>query len=85
MTLGGQRSDRYGAHVVLSVSGFGAALFTDLTALGGRPGIGTYLGVVPAFWAIRFGMGALTAPLYPACARINANGFSLSKHALSGG
>jgi ACS family glucarate transporter-like MFS transporter len=82
MILGGQLSDRYGARVVLGVSGLGATLFTGLTALGGRPGIGTYLGVVPAFWAIRFSMGAFTAPLYPACARMTANWFPLSRRAL---
>jgi ACS family glucarate transporter-like MFS transporter len=81
MIPGGQLSDRYGPRIILSVTGLGAALFTGLTALGGRPGLGTYLGVAPAFWAIRFGMGAFTAPLYPACGRMNANWFPLSKRA----
>ena len=38
MIPGGQLSDRYGPRIVLTVTGLGAALFTGLTALGGRPG-----------------------------------------------
>jgi MFS family permease len=50
-----------------------AALFTGLTSLGGKPGIGSVLGVVPAFLTIRLGLGIVTAPLYPACARMSAH------------
>jgi MFS family permease len=70
MIPAGQLVDRLGPRVTLGLMGFAAALFTGLTALGGRPGLGTCLGVVPAFIAIRFCMGVGTAPLYPACGRM---------------
>src|SRR3954468_24329467 len=67
MIPGGHLADRLGPRVTLGLMGLTAALFTGLTALGGTPGLGTYLGAVPAFIAIRFCMGIGTAPLYPAC------------------
>jgi MFS family permease len=70
MIPGGQMADRLGPRVTLGLMGLTAALFTGLTALAGKPGLGTYLGVVPAFIAIRFWMGVATAPLYPACGRM---------------
>lgn len=70
---GGHLADRFGPRLVLTFMGLGAALFTGLTALGGTPGLGTYLGIVPSFLAIRFLMGIATGPLYPSCARTNAN------------
>jgi len=73
MIPGGHLADRFGPRLVLTVSGLRAALFTGFTALGGRPGLGSYVGVVPAFVAIRLAFGACTAPLYPACGRMNAN------------
>src|SRR5262249_49719465 len=62
MLPGGRVVDRFGPRLVLGVTGLGAALFTGLTALGGRPGLGTYLGVVPAFILIRLGLGVSNAP-----------------------
>jgi sugar phosphate permease len=62
--------------------GFGAALFTGLTALGTRPGLGPLIGVVPALVVIRFLVGACTAPLYPACGRMNANWFPSARQGL---
>ncbi|PYU91510.1 MAG: hypothetical protein DMG25_14515 [Acidobacteria bacterium] len=79
MIPGGRWADRFGPRLVLTAMGLGAALFTGLTALGGRPGLGAYLGVVPAFALIRLGLGVSTAPLYPSCARMNANWFPESK------
>jgi len=70
MTPGGQMADWLGPRVTLGLMRLAAALFTGLTALGGRPGLGSYLGVIPAFIAIRFCMGVGTAPLYPACGRM---------------
>jgi ACS family glucarate transporter-like MFS transporter len=70
MIPGGQLADRLGPRVTLGLMGFAAALFTGLTALGGKPGLGSYLGVIPAFLAIRICMGVGTAPLYPACGRM---------------
>jgi MFS family permease len=61
--------------------GSGAALFTGLTAWCGRPGLGSYLGIVPAFFVTRLALGAFTAPLYPASGRMNANWFPVGKRA----
>ncbi len=73
MMPGGQLTDRLGPRRALAVMGFGAALFTGLTAPGGWPGLGSAIGVVPSLAAIRFLMGIFTAPLYPACGRMCAN------------
>jgi len=81
MIPGGHWVDRFGPRRVITVTGLGAALFTALTAWGGRPGLGTILGVVPALIAIRFGFGVCAAPLYPSCARMNSNWIPLNQHA----
>jgi MFS family permease len=81
MIPGGHLADRFGPRLVLTFMGLGAASFTGLTALGGKPGLGTYIGVVPAFVAIRLGFGICTAPLYPSCGRMNANWVPLEKRA----
>jgi MFS family permease len=70
MTPGGWMADRLGGRFMLVASGLGAALFTGLTALCGVPGLGVYLGVIPAFLVVRIAFGACTAPLYPSCGRI---------------
>jgi sugar phosphate permease len=75
MIPGGHLTDRLGPWQTLIGMGFGAALFTGLTALGARPGLGSLIGVVPALIVVRFLVGACTAPLYPACGRMNANWF----------
>jgi len=72
MLPGGEVADRFGARPVLTISCIGAAVFTGLTALCGKPGLGALLGIVPSFLVVRFAFGVCTAPLYPACARINA-------------
>jgi ACS family glucarate transporter-like MFS transporter len=81
MIPGGQLADRFGPRVVVTFMAMGAALFTSLTALGGIPGFGAYVGVVPSLLAIRLGLGVATAPLYPSCARMNANWVPLSQRA----
>ncbi len=81
MIPGGWLADRLGPWRVLTGMGFGAALFTGLTALGGKPGLGALLGVVPSFLIIRLGLGVSTAPLYPSCGRMNANWYDLSQRA----
>ena len=70
---GGHLADRFGPRLVLTVMGLGAALFTGLTALGGNPNLGAYLGIVPSFFLVRLAMGFFTGPLYPSCAKTNAN------------
>jgi MFS family permease len=73
MIPGGLLTDRLGPRRTLTLMGMGSAVFTGLTILGGRPGFGVLIGVVPALFAIRFGLGVVTAPLYPAAARIGAH------------
>jgi len=76
MIPGGRVVDRLGPRLTLFLMGLSAALFTGLTALGGKPGLGSMLGVAPALFVIRLGLGAGTAPLYPACARMSAQWIS---------
>ena len=73
MIPGGEVADRLGARLTILLMNLSAALFTGLTALGGKPGLGSVLGVVPALLAIRLGLGVVTAPLYPACAKMSAH------------
>jgi MFS family permease len=82
MIPAGYLADRLGAWRTLIGMGFGAALFTGLTALGTRPGLGSLIGIVPALVLIRFLMGVCTAPLYPSCGRMNANWFPVTRQAL---
>ena len=72
MVPGGRLADRFGPRRVLTIMGLGAALFTGLTALGGKPVFGIWLGALPSFLAIRLAFGVFTAPLYPSCAILNA-------------
>jgi MFS transporter, ACS family, glucarate transporter len=78
---GGYLADRFGPRAVLTVVGLGAGLFTALTALGGKPGLGVFLGVVPSFFLLRFGLGICTGPLYPTCARTMASWIPHTQHA----
>ncbi|QEH34432.1 D-galactonate transporter [Aquisphaera giovannonii] len=60
--------DRFGAAAALAVVGFGSAAFGAMTgAIGLAAG-----GASPllAFWVVRALMGAVSAPLHPACARM---------------
>ena len=76
MLPGGLLTDRWGPRRTLTLMGVGSALFTGLTIIGGRPGLGVLIGVVPALFAIRFGLGVVTAPLYPAA---HADGRTLDR------
>ncbi len=78
---GGRLADRFGPHRVLTLACLGAAVFTGLTALGGEPGLGTWLGVIPSFVMLRLLFGAFTAPLYPACGKMVAGWFPAVHHA----
>jgi MFS family permease len=79
MIPGGKLADRFGPRRALGWMALGSALFTALTALGGRPGLGALIGVIPSFVLMRLGLGIATAPLYPATGRMNANWMSLEQ------
>jgi MFS family permease len=81
MIPGGVLADRYGPRSVLTAMALGSAFCTALTPLGGVPGLGTHLGIVPSFVLIRFGFGLTTAPLYPACGKMNTNWMPPSQRA----
>jgi ACS family glucarate transporter-like MFS transporter len=72
MTPGGRWADRVGPRNMLAITGLGAGLLTALMSLGGTPGLGSILGVIPALVVIRLGFGVFTAPLFPAAGRMNA-------------
>ena len=73
MIPGGRLADRFGPRRVLTWMALGSALFTALTPLGARPGLGAYWGVIPSLIIMRLGFGLSTAPLYPTCGRMNLN------------
>lgn len=73
MIPGGNFADVFGPRLALAVMAFGSAVFTGLTALGGSPGLGTYIGIVPSFLVVRLAVGVCAAPEYPASGRMNAN------------
>jgi ACS family glucarate transporter-like MFS transporter len=81
MIPGGHLSDRLGARLTLALMGIFSALFTGLIVFAGKPGLGAYIGIVPALFAIRLGLGIVTAPLYPACARVTASWIPVVYHA----
>jgi MFS family permease len=81
MIPGGHLSDRLGPRLTLALMGVFSAAFTGLIIFAGKPGLGAYLGIVPALFAIRLGLGAVTAPLYPACAKMTANWIPVAYHA----
>ena len=49
MIPGGALADRFGPRIVLTTMAIGSAVFTALTAWGGVPGLGVYLGIIPSF------------------------------------
>lgn len=73
MAPGGWLVDRFGPRLILGLVGGGTAIFTAITALVGAAGLAPYVGVFWCFLVVRFALGAFSAPLYPACARMNAN------------
>jgi MFS family permease len=81
MLPGGHLSDRLGSRWTLALMGVFSAAFTGLIVIGGKPGLGAYVGVVAALFVMRLGLGVVTAPLYPACARMTANWIPVVHHA----
>lgn len=73
MIPGGRLTDRLGPRRTLMLMGVLSAMFTAAAVLAGHPTLGLYAGAVPVLFAARLGLGVVTAPLYPACARMTAN------------
>ena len=81
MIPGGHLADRLGSRLTLTLMGAFSAVFTGLIVFSGKPGLGAYVGIVPALFAIRLGLGVVTAPLYPASTRMVANWIPAVYHA----
>jgi len=81
MIPGGRLADRFGPRKVLTFMALGSALFTALTAVGAKPGLGAFFGIIPSLIIMRLGFGFCTAPLYPTCGRVNANWVPLTQRA----
>jgi ACS family glucarate transporter-like MFS transporter len=81
MVPGGLLADLLGPRRVLTFMALGSAVFTGLTALAGRPGLGAYMGVIPSFLMIRLALGVCAAPEYPSSGRMNANWTPASERA----
>jgi ACS family glucarate transporter-like MFS transporter len=85
MIPGGRMADRFGPRLVLTWMALGSALFTSLLAFAATPGLGSLIGIVPAFIVIRLAFGLFTAPIYPTCNRMNANWIPLKNRARATG
>ncbi len=72
MSPGGSVVDRFGARIVLTVAGLGAALFTGLLSL---------CSTIASFAGVRLVFGAFTAPIYTACARVTSARFPVTAQA----
>jgi MFS family permease len=81
MIPGGHLTDRLGPRRTLALMGVFSGLFTAAAVVAGKPMLGWYVGVVPALFATRLGLGVVTAPLYPACARMTASWIPTVFHA----
>lgn len=81
MTPGGWFIDRFGTRASLIIMGFGSALFCGLTGLAGIGPLVTGGLVWYALFAIRSVMGAFTAPIYPAAARMVSHWIPVSQRA----
>jgi MFS family permease len=81
MIPGGHLTDRLGPRGTLTLMGLLSAMFTAAAVLAGRPTLGWYVAAVPSLFAARLGLGVVTAPLYPACARMTANWIPAVFHA----
>ena len=81
MVPGGWIADRYRPYRVVTIMCFVTALLTGLTALAGYPAFHAALGALLTFQVIRFLLGLVTAPLFPACGRLTAIWFDSSSRA----
>src|SRR5258707_15377068 len=70
MTPGGWFIDRFGAKRALLIMGLGSGFFGALTYVAGLPAWQAAGLMVTALLGIRFAMGMVSAPIYPASARM---------------
>ena len=81
MLPGGFLADLWGPKLALAVVGLGSGVLTVLTGFAAVPGLGVLLGVVPSMMLVRLLLGVCTAPIYPACSKMNVNWTPLSHRA----
>jgi sugar phosphate permease len=81
MMPAGSLADRFGPSRVLARMAVGSGLSTMLTGAGAHPFLTSWLGVVVALALMRLMLGIFTAPLYPGCARMNANWVPVERRA----
>lgn len=81
MLPGGFLTDLWGPKFALAVVGLGSGVLTVLTGFAAVPGLGLLFGVVPSMILVRLLLGVCTAPIYPACSRMNVNWTPLSHRA----
>lgn len=84
MTPGGYLADHKGPWLALVLMGFGSALFVGLTGVVGLLFVSAG-GLLLALLIVRSLMGACTAPIYPACARVIAHWLPPSRRACANG
>lgn len=85
MTPGGWFIDRFGPKLALTIMGLGSGVFGAMTGMAGLPVVASAGLLVVALLIIRFGMGFLSAPFYPAASRMVANEVRVEKQAFSNG
>src|SRR4051812_39035369 len=85
MTPGGWFIDRRGPKRALLIMGLGSGLFGALTSIAGLPAWQSAGLMVSVLLAIRFGMGMVSAPVYPAAARMVANWLPVQQRVFANG
>lgn len=85
MTPGGWFIDRFGAKRALLIMGLGSGLFGSITGCAGLPGWTAAGSLVPALLVIRFAMGLVSAPVYPASARMVSAGVPIHQRVFANG
>jgi ACS family glucarate transporter-like MFS transporter len=81
MLPGGRLTDWLGPRRTLTIMGILSGVFTAAVVLAGKPGLVALFSVIPILFMARLGLGVVTAPLYPACARMTANWIPVVYHA----
>jgi MFS family permease len=85
MTPGGWFIDRFGAKRALLIMGLGSGIFGALTCCAGLPSVQAAGLMVMALLVIRFSMGLVSAPLYPASTRMVSSWIPLDRRVFANG